>query len=485
MSLKKIKNYFDPRENLILNRKDEDEDEITFEEARDIGAQRVRTERSGMNATPSTEKQYTGTQTASMPLMTELQKNNLSFDDARQLGMQNHALDYQREIRERALKMMKDAGNKKSPYEALSQEDKSSLDRLYSLKNQLQTFSIYNQTNPQGGNPLLQTQNPYNTDIQQEYNKLYADLNKKGYDVTELIRYYERVKNGEAAEDIKKTLTEKTADHPALMSAASVGLNLLTAQNSFPKAMKDAVYDAAYGTDLGVDTNAPEFFGTYTTNAVREKASTDIIEKTREKYGDGAAWAANLLYGTGMSMADSLTANALGGFSHIGSVIQGINAANSSLIDVSERGVSAGKTLLTAAAAGIFEGLFEDWSLGNLKAMQPEMNSTLKAVGKNVLKQMGVEGSEEAATEIANLTFDTLLNGDKSSIASKRTSYINQGMSKAEATGQVIWDAVRQVAEAGLGGALSGIGFGAGGSVTNYAGYNHQVRQIGSEARSG
>lgn len=482
MSLKKIKNYFDPRENLILNRKDEDEDEITFEEARDIGAQRVRTERSGMNATPSTEKQYTGTQTASMPLMTELQKNNLSFDDARQLGMQNHALDYQREIRERALKMMKDAGNKKSPYEALSQEDKSSLDRLYSLKNQLQTFSIYNQTNPQGGNPLLQTQNPYNTDIQQEYNKLYADLNKKGYDVTELIRYYERVKNGEAAEDIKKTLTEKTADHPALMSAASVGLNLLTAQNSFPKAMKDAVYDAAYGTDLGVDTNAPEFFGTYTTNAVREKASTDIIEKTREKYGDGAAWAANLLYGTGMSMADSLTANALGGFSHIGSVIQGINAANSSLIDVSERGVSAGKTLLTAAAAGIFEGLFEDWSLGNLKAMQPEMNSTLKAVGKNVLKQMGVEGSEEAATEIANLTFDTLLNGDKSSIASKRTSYINQGMSKAEATGQVIWDAVRQVAEAGLGGALSGIGFGAGGSVTNYAGYNHQVRQIGSEA---
>lgn len=482
MSLKKIKNYFDPRENLILNRKDEDEDEITFEEARDIGAQRVRTERSGMNATPSTEKQYTGTQTASMPLMTELQKNNLSFDDARQLGMQNHALDYQREIRERALKMMKDAGNKKSPYEALSQEDKSSLDRLYSLKNQLQTFSIYNQTNPQGGNPLLQTQNPYNTDIQQEYNKLYADLNKKGYDVTELIRYYERVKNGEAAEDIKKTLTEKTADHPALMSAASVGLNLLTAQNSFPKAMKDAVYDAAYGTDLGVDTNAPEFFGTYTTNAIREKASTDIIEKTREKYGDGAAWAANLLYGTGMSMADSLTANALGGFSHIGSVIQGINAANSSLIDVSERGVSAGKTLLTAAAAGIFEGLFEDWSLGNLKAMQPEMNSTLKAVGKNVLKQMGVEGSEEAATEIANLTFDTLLNGDKSSIASKRTSYINQGMSKAEATGQVIWDAVRQVAEAGLGGALSGIGFGAGGSVTNYAGYNHQVRQIGSEA---
>lgn len=482
MSLKKIKNYFDPRENLILNRKDEDEDEITFEEARDIGAQRVRTERSGMNAMPSTEKQYTGTQTASMPLMTELQKNNLSFDDARQLGMQNHALDYQREIRERALKMMKDAGNKKSPYEALSQEDKSSLDRLYSLKNQLQTFSIYNQTNPQGGNPLLQTQNPYNTDIQQEYNKLYADLNKKGYDVTELIRYYERVKNGEAAEDIKKTLTEKTADHPALMSAASVGLNLLTLQNSFPKAIQDALYDAAYKTNFGIDTNAPEFFGTYSTNAVREKASSDIVEKTREKYGDGAAWAANLLYSTGMSMADSLTANVLGGFTPVGSILQGINAANSSLVDASERGIPAGRALLTAAAAGTFEGLFEHVSLSKLKAMQPEMNSTLKAVGKNILKQMGTEGSEEAATEFANLVFDGIVNQGQSSLAMQRQAYIDQGMSSGEAAGQVIWDAVKQVAEAGLGGALSGVGFGAGGALTNYAKYNYGTRQIGKES---
>lgn len=486
MSIKKIKNYFDPRENLILSQRDEDEEKLSFEEARNLGAQRMRAEKSASantDAPASRPKlsQPTG-RNAGMGLMTELQKNNLSFDAARQIGVQNHALDYQREIRERALKMREELKNQKSPYEELSKEDKGSLARLYSLQNQLKTFSTYNQTNPQGGNPIMQAQNPYNTDIQQEYNNLYSDLNKKGYDVTELMRYYERIKNEEAAEDIQKKLTKKTADHPALMSAASVGLNLLTAQNSFPKAMKDAIYDAAYGTNLGVDTNAPEFFGTYSTNAVREKASGDIVEKTREKYGDGAAWAANLLYGTGMSMADSLTANALGGFTPIGGVIQGINAANSTLIDANERGVSAGKTLLTAAAAGVFEGFFEDVSLSKLKAMQPEMNSTLKAVGKNILKQMGVEGSEESATEIANIIFDSALNGDKSSMALKRAAYVKQGMSPAEATGQVIWDAVRQVAEAGIGGALSGVGFGAGGALTNYAAYNGQVKQIGSEA---
>lgn len=486
MSIKKAKNYFDPRENLILSREDKDEDELTFEDARNIGAQRVKAERSGGKAATSSSASrtavQTGTQATGMGLMTEMQKNNLSFDDARQLGMRNHALDYQRKIRERALKMREELKNQKSPYEELSKEDKGSLARLYSLQNQLKTFATYNQTNPQGGNPMLQTQNPYSSDIQQEYNKIYADLNKKGYDVTELMRYYERIKNGEAAESIKGYLAEKTADHPALMSAASVGLNLATLQNSFPKAVKDTIYDKVYGTDLGVDTNAPEFFGTYTTNAVRQKASEDIVEKTREKYGDGAAWAANLLYGTGMSMADSLTANALGGFTPIGGVIQGINAANSSLIDASERGISVGKTLLTAAASGVFEGLFENVSLGSLKAMQPETTSTLKAVGKNILKQMGVEGSEEAATEIANIAFDSLVNGDKSSMALKRAAYVNQGMSKAEATSQVIWDAVKQVAEAGLGGALSGAGFGGGAALMNYAAYNGQLHQIGNEA---
>lgn len=486
MSIKKAKNYFDPRESLILNREDKDEDELTFEDARSLGAQRVKAERSGGKAATSSSASrsavQTGTQATGMGLMTEMQKNNLSFDDARQLGMRNHALDYQRKIRERALKMREELKNQKSPYEELSKEDKGSLARLYSLQNQLKTFATYNQTNPQGGNPMLQTQNPYSSDIQQEYNKLYVDLNKKGYDVTKLMRYYERIKNGEAAESIKGYLAEKTSDHPALMSAASVGLNLATLQNSFPKAVKDTIYDKVYGTDLGVDTNAPELFGTYTTNAVRQKASEDIVEKTREKYGDGAAWAANLLYGTGMSMADSLTANALGGFTPIGGVIQGINAANSSLIDASERGVSVGKTLLTAAASGVFEGLFENVSLGSLKAMQPETTSTLKAVGKNILKQMGVEGSEEAATEIANIAFDSLVNGDKSSMALKRAAYVNQGMSKAEATSQVIWDAVKQVAEAGLGGALSGVGFGGSAALMNYAAYNGQLHQIGNEA---
>lgn len=475
MSLKKVKNYFDPRENLILTKKYESEDESKKVQAKS------RSDTAALHASIRRDIPKSG-RYADLPLMTELQKENLSFEAAQQIGMHTRALDYQREIRERALKMREELKNQKSPYEELSKEDKGSLARLYSLQNQLKTFSTYNQTNPQGGNPIMQAQNPYNTDIQQEYNNLYSDLNKKGYDVTELMRYYERIKNEEAAEDIQKKLTEKTADHPALMSAASVGLNLLTAQNSFPKAMKDAIYDAAYGTNLGVDTNAPEFFGTYSTNAVREKASGDIVEKTREKYGDGAAWAANLLYGTGMSMADSLTANALGGFTPIGGVIQGINAANSTLIDANERGVSAGKTLLTAAAAGVFEGFFEDVSLSKLKAMQPEMNSTLKAVGKNILKQMGVEGSEESATEIANIIFDSALNGDKSSMALKRAAYVKQGMSPAEATGQVIWDAVRQVAEAGIGGALSGVGFGAGGALTNYAAYNGQVKQIGSEA---
>ena len=115
MSIKKAKNYFDPRESLILNREDKDEDELTFEDARNIGAQRVKAERSGGKAATSSSASrpavQIGTQATGMGLMTEMQKNNLSFDDARQLGMRNHALDYQRKIRERALKMREELKN--------------------------------------------------------------------------------------------------------------------------------------------------------------------------------------------------------------------------------------------------------------------------------------------------------------------------------------------------------------------------------------
>ena len=432
-----------------------------------------------------------GSQSKSNRLATEMSASqtytplpNTSFEQAQRQGLYNSLLDYQERLHKRAEKNRQEqAQAARGPLEKLQEEDRESLSRLYSLQNQLNTYRTAAQTNPQTSmNPMAQPQDPYQASIQQEYNTLYSKLNKKGYDVTELMRYYEREQNAKTAEETKKWMEEKAEDHPALMSAASVGLNLLTMQNSLPQAVKDAIYDKVYGTDLGVDVNAPAFFGTNARDAVRGQVSEDIVEKTREKYGDGAAWAANLLYNTGMSMADTLAANAIGGFTPVGSVIQGVNAANSSLVDATKRGVSSGKALLTAIGSGALEGVFEAVSLGKLKAMKPETSGTLKAIGKNVLKQMGVEASEEGATELANLALDRLINGDKSSLKQAEAAYIAQGMSEKEAQAQAVFDVFRQAGEAALGGALSGAGFGAGASLMNHVDYRNQLQEAGKKS---
>lgn len=86
MNTKKIKNYFDMRENLILNKQYEDEDELSFEEARNTDEQRAIEKRIADSTTAGFSSRLAGRPAArstSMGLMTELQKNNLSFDAAR------------------------------------------------------------------------------------------------------------------------------------------------------------------------------------------------------------------------------------------------------------------------------------------------------------------------------------------------------------------------------------------------------------------
>lgn len=55
-------------------------------------------------------------------------------------------------------------------------------------------------------------------------------------------------------------------------------------------------------------------------------------------------------------------------------------------------------------------------------------------------------------------------------------------MSESEATKQILWNAAKQVANAGVGGALTGGLFGAGAATKSAVSYNAQMHQIGSEA---
>ena len=133
--------------------------------------------------------------------------------------------------------------------------------------------------------------------------------------------------------------------------------------------------------------------------------------------------AAAFLYQTGMSMAQSTAlAAGLGPFSL---AVMGGSAAASSALDVIERGGTNNQAFAAGIASGVAEVLFEKFSVENL----------LKGVGdstffKSMLKQAGIEASEEMATEIANILSDAVIMGRDSQFNEAVRAYMDKGMSR-------------------------------------------------------
>ena len=168
-----------------------------------------------------------------------------------------------------------------------------------------------------------------------------------------------------------------------------------------------------------------------------------------------------------MSTADSaLAAGASFVIPGSGQVLLGASAARSTTKDLIDRGVTGGQAVLGGIVAGVFEALFENVTIGNIKALQAVKPVTWKDSVKNILKSVGVNASEEAATEVSNIIYDTVANGSFSDFEIRKQEYINQGMSEEEAANKVALELFGQVLESGASGALMGLTFGSAGSVS-------------------
>lgn len=189
-------------------------------------------------------------------------------------------------------------------------------------------------------------------------------------------------------------------------------------------------------------------------NATRE----GLKEAARENIADSPA--TDFAVDTGLSMAQSLARLPFG---YAGLGIAGLSAATGAEEDALSQDVSAKKALAQGTAQGIAEGLFEKFSLGNLKNMQSVPVYSWKDVAKNIAKQMGTEASEEMLTEAANALTDRLIMGDKSQWVQDK-----ENSSMLGAAG----DLAERIGLAGLGGAVSGGLMGGGGMLVS--GINQQ-----------
>ncbi len=194
-------------------------------------------------------------------------------------------------------------------------------------------------------------------------------------------------------------------------------------------------------------------------------ASSSIISGVTESINwEIGNWDAfDFIYNTGMSMANSVASTALMG--NFGGITLGLSAAAQATNDALNRGMSQGQAFWNGLISGVFEGLFESWSIGNFSALKEVVSAHGKDIALNIAKSMLVNASEETLTEIANIAYDSIFNGDFSQYETLVRQYVVSGMEESEAKKKASLDLGQQVVESGASGAFMGLGFGGIGST--------------------
>ena len=284
----------------------------------------------------------------------------------------------------------------------------------------------------------------YSDEEVQRINALYQSYKDNGFDMDTLYKYYSRDLDKKRNAAIVNSIKEEAKEHPVLSSVSSVFANTFGSVFDASRYV-GAWLDKAFGGDGYIDPNS--------TNVAQARA---IREGVSEKIDNPIG---SFFYGAGMSITDNLARMPLlavpGGKAlslSLASTRAGVSAAN----DVINSGGSIDNAFMTAVAAGAAEAVFEKIPLDNLIKLKNEGVNSVKGAVSAVFKQMAVEGTEEAFTDIANAFTDRIINGDMSQLAQRYNAYLEQGLSESEAWGKTASDFAFELAQDFGAGALSG-----------------------------
>lgn len=157
--------------------------------------------------------------------------------------------------------------------------------------------------------------------------------------------------------------------------------------------------------------------------------------RLQEEALEGTSGAGRFLGETALSMAGTLSKLPLGAAAP---VLMGAEAAANKAYDLGQQGVGANQALLRGVGSGVIESITEKVPLDNLLSL---VKTGGKSALKNILKQGGIEATEEGLSYLMNL------------IADKAAKDPNAQFSLME------------LAKSAGGGLISGMAFGAGGTV--------------------
>lgn len=342
-------------------------------------------------------------------------------------------------------------------YDLLSDEDKQALKNRYILESKKANADAYNNATDEERkeiNKMLGTNLKGGVTDTETIKKKYNLSDREADAVTS---YAKSLVNADLAQQEEKEYTELGKEHPVLGSLLSVPMSLkgINAEASNIGSMLGVMS----GSETPIDWNSEQ-----NREAMRAQNTRQGV---KDKFGNNAVF--NLVYDSLMSTADSAATIPLNAVvPGATGLILNSSAAGSSMLDAHNKGVSDTNAVATGIGAGIFEGLFEQLSLDKLVDVSGNMTKQgIKGILKGVAKSSAIEGSEEGFTEIANILWDSAINGDLSDYKLAYNSYLQQGLSKSEAKKQTDIDMAKRIALNVGGGMLGGLFFSAPSAAMN------------------
>ena len=181
-------------------------------------------------------------------------------------------------------------------------------------------------------------------------------------------------------------------------------------------------------------------------------------ETIRSTVSEDMSGIGRIAYNAGMSMGDMGVAFLAGGGDKIlTQVIMSSSAGSSAISTAKENGASDLKAFITGIGSAAIEAATEKWSI---EAILSNPKGTLGYILKNIV----AEGSEEGASNVANIIFDNIVSdvlGERSEIDQRIGELVLEGKTETEALLIVYGEKVQSLGEDVLTGAFSGGGMSA------------------------
>ena len=301
------------------------------------------------------------------------------------------------------------------------------------------------------GVPAAAAQADYDRKVAARETLLASGLSED--ELSQLVNYQrnipKREKNAERYAKVQEMARNEGEKSPIGGTLLSVPANLLSGIGTVYTAV-----EKLRNPDTPADYHSPAMLPYAYASGVRG----EVTKNLQYDHGDAAAFA----YGVGTSMLDSAATAALAALGvppAAASSTLGGAAATDAMVAAKDRGLDDSHAIVTGVAAGVMESFFEKVSLESLIHMKlPTGTAKQKLAGmlKNAAIQGGIEGSEEMFTDLANLWWDKVINGDMADVEQRINAYMAGGMSHQEAQQKVVGETIKDIALDFGAGALAG-----------------------------